>query len=235
MEKIDRTQVERNNILKLTDHAVLKQDTIKEDLTRDLRRTLDYECACLIVPPRYAWDISTRARGDMRLGVVIDFPFGYDTPETKCAEIEQMHEYGIKDFDVVLNIGQIKMGMWAMVGKEIELLRKAAGKNTLKVILETGLLTPEEIERTCIEAVRNHVDFVKTCTGYGPRGATLEDIRIMKEACAGNCKIKASGGIHTFEEAKAFLDAGADRIGSSILLQKAYYADHPDSSKPNPV
>lgn len=220
--------MDRKEILKKTEHAVLAQDTMLRDVVRDCRRAIDYKMPAIIVPPRYCKDAKSNTRTDISLGTVIGFPFGYDTAAAKCAAIELLKEEGVEEFDVVLNIGQIKMEMFAIVCMEMEKLRKAVGnRGVLKVILETGYLTEEQIGKTCIEAVRNRVDFVKTCTGFGPRGATLDDIRIMKEYCAGNCQIKAAGGIRTFEEAEKFLEAGADRIGASALLTEMYDEEHP--------
>lgn len=223
--------MDRKDILKVTEHAVLAQDTVLRDVVRDCRRALDYKMPAIIVPPRYCKDAKSNTRTDISLGTVISFPFGYDTPAAKCAVIEQLKELGVEEFDVVLNVGQIKMEMFAIVCQEMEKLRKAVGnRNTLKVILETGCLTEKQIGQVCIEAVRNRVDYVKTCTGYGPRGASLDDIRIMKECCAGHCRIKAAGGINTFEEAEKFIEAGADRIGASKLVTMLYNEEHPSYS-----
>jgi len=143
------------------------------------------------------------------------FPHGTASPDAKAFEAERAFGRGATDVDFVMHAGLAKDGDWDGVRREFSTLRAAAPEATLKVILETGLLTEDEIRRAAKCAVEAGLDFVKTSTGFGPRGATVEDVRLLRSVVGARCRVKASGGIRTRAEALALVAAGADRIGTS--------------------
>lgn len=146
---------------------------------------------------------------------VIGFPLGAMSTEAKVAELERAKLDGASEFDMVLNIGWLKSGQEIAVKKEIHRLKFAAQESVLKVIIETCYLTEQEKEKACQLAVAAGADFVKTSTGFGTGGATLQDIELMKNAVKGKAQLKASGGIRDAETAKKYIDAGVSRLGTS--------------------
>jgi len=143
------------------------------------------------------------------------FPHGATSPDAKAFEAERAFGRGATDIDFVMNAGLAKDGDWDGLRREFSAMRAAVPEATLKVILETGLLTEDEVRRAAECAVEAGLDFVKTSTGYGPRGATVEDVLLLRSVVGERCRIKASGGIRTRAEALALVAAGADRIGTS--------------------
>jgi deoxyribose-phosphate aldolase len=146
---------------------------------------------------------------------VIGFPLGAMSTEAKIAELQQAKHDGADEFDMVINLGWLKSGKENLVEDEIRQLKKAAGNLTLKVIIETCYLSDEEIVKASKLAVNAGADFVKTSTGFGTGGATLEAIKLMKDTVNGKAKLKASGGIRDFETAQKYINAGVSRIGTS--------------------
>ena len=152
----------------------------------------------------------------VKAACVIGFPLGANTTATKVFETKDAIANGADEVDMVLNIGRLKDGDDAYVTSEIKAVKEAAGDHVLKVIIETCLLTDEEKVRACRDAAAAGADFVKTSTGFSTGGATVADVKLMKEAVAGTpVKVKASGGVRTKEELKEMIDAGAERIGTS--------------------
>ncbi|MCC5790504.1 MAG: deoxyribose-phosphate aldolase [Opitutales bacterium] len=147
--------------------------------------------------------------------VVVAFPHGANTPDTKAAEARDTIQNGAREVDMVANIGRIRSGNWDAVRQDIEAVAKEtkAAKVPLKVILETAFLTVEEIHQATLCAIEAGADFVKTSTGFGPGGASEEAVRQMLETSAGRIKVKASGGIRTVEQAKAYVTMGVERLG----------------------
>jgi deoxyribose-phosphate aldolase len=146
---------------------------------------------------------------------VIGFPLGANASEIKAAEARLAVAQGAGEVDMVLNVGAAKDGEWGLVEADIRAVVEAAGAATVKVILETCYLTDAEKRQACAAAVRAGAHFVKTSTGFGTGGATVEDIRLMRAAVGAGMRVKASGGVRTLPEALAMLEAGADRIGAS--------------------
>ncbi|WP_430413176.1 deoxyribose-phosphate aldolase [Kordia sp.] len=146
---------------------------------------------------------------------VIGFPLGAMSTNAKVAELTQAKEDGADEFDMVMNIGWLKSGKDELILEEIKQLKLAAGNKVLKVIIETCYLTHEEKAKASELAVKAGADFVKTSTGFGSGGATLEDIAIMKNAVNGKAKLKASGGIRDYETAQQYIDVGVSRLGTS--------------------
>ena len=147
------------------------------------------------------------------------FPLGAMSTRAKAMEASLAIEDGAGEIDMVINVGALKTGDLDTVLKDISEVRKATGNNILKVIIETCYLNDKEKVLACQLSVKAGADFVKTSTGFGTGGATVQDVALMKEAVNGNAKVKASGGIRTEETAKAMIEAGADRLGTSATVK----------------
>ncbi len=151
----------------------------------------------------------------VRVVTVVGFPLGTQTPRCKAAEVDEAVAAGAHEVDAVWNLGWFLEGRYRAVVAELRGLRRAAGDRTLKVILETGHLTPPKLREAAALALGAGADFLKTSTGFGPRGATVEDVRTLRQVAGGRCGVKASGGIRSLEHASDLLAAGADRLGTS--------------------
>jgi deoxyribose-phosphate aldolase len=155
------------------------------------------------------------AGSEVLVCTVIGFPLGANSPEIKAAEARLAVSQGADEVDMVLNLGAAKAGDWKAVEEDILGVVKAAGKGLVKVIIETCYLTDDEKVKACEAAARAGARFVKTSTGFGTGGATVEDIRLMRKTIGDQLRVKASGGVRTCQDALAMLEAGADRIGAS--------------------
>ncbi len=151
----------------------------------------------------------------VRVVSVAGFPLGYQSTRSKVAEVAGLVEAGAAEVDVVMNLGWFLDGRLRAVARELQEIRRASEGRVLKVILETGALTPEQIREAAAVALGAGADFLKTCTGYGPRGVTIRDVRLLRQVAGGRCGVKASGGIRTLDQAVGLLAAGADRLGTS--------------------
>lgn len=152
---------------------------------------------------------------DVKIAAVVGFPLGAMAKEAKVFEAKKAIEDGASEIDMVINIGRLKDKEYDYVESEIREIKEAIGENILKVIIETCLLTDEEKVKACELSVAAGADFVKTSTGFSTGGATVSDVKLMADTVRDKAKVKASGGIHTREEALALIDAGASRIGAS--------------------
>ena len=155
----------------------------------------------------------------MKICTVIGFPNGYNTTAVKVFETKEAVREGADEIDMVVNLGMVKEGRFDDVTKEIAEIKKACSGKLLKVIVETCYLTEEEKVKLCGCVSEAGADFIKTSTGFGTGGATLEDVKLFKEHIAEGVSIKAAGGIKGFEDAEAFVEAGADRLGTSRLVK----------------
>jgi deoxyribose-phosphate aldolase len=168
-----------------------------------------------VVPSRVPEAAAILRGRPVALVTTAGFPHGTTSTDAKAFEAERAWGRGATDVDFVMNPGAAKDGDWDSVQREFSAMRRAVPEGVLKAILETGLLSEAEVRRAAGCAVEAGLDFVKTSTGYGPRGATVEDVRLLRAAVGERCRIKASGGIRTREQALALVAAGADRIGTS--------------------
>lgn len=198
------------------DLSLLRPDAgIKEiqGLIIDAQR---YPFASVCIPPCHV-RLAARMLGEspVKVGTVIGFPFGYQSTEAKIHEACDAVEAGAEEIDMVMNISMFKSGEIAYVRDEISEIVSALSGVTVKVIIETCYLTDEEKVRACELVINGGADYVKTSTGFGPGGATVEDIRLLKETASGRIRVKASGGIKTLDDALRMIDAGASRIGTS--------------------
>lgn len=160
---------------------------------------------------------------ERKVGTVVSFPIGQDATEIKLAAVREAMGLGADELDVSMNVGWFKGGREDQVLEEMKrvvlLVRELKGGRVVKFIIETGLLTEEEIKRAALLVAESGADFVKTCSGWGPRGAEVRDVELIKGAIGGRAKIKVAGGIHDFEAAKGFIEAGAERIGTSRAVE----------------
>ncbi len=213
--------MDKSAILARVDHTLLSQTATRDELYAlcdDARR---FSCASVCVPPALVNAAFRYMKGRFPVCTVIGFPNGYNTTASKIAETRLAIEDGATELDMVVNLGMVKEGDFASVTAEIAALKAVCGDLTLKVIVETCLLTEDEKIALCRCVSDAGADFIKTSTGFSKGGATVEDIRLFKAHVAPNVKIKAAGGIRTFEAAEALIEAGADRIGASALVNLA--------------
>lgn len=204
------------SIAKYIDHTILKQDARKEDIERITAEAREYGFASVCVNSCWVKLCHSLLEGtDVKVCTVVGFPLGAASSEAKKAETAAAVADGADEIDMVLNVGYLKSGMLKEVYEDIVAVRKACREKTLKVIIETCLLTDDEKIEACHIAERAGADFVKTSTGFSTGGAAVEDIVLMHDAVGGRIKVKASGGIRTLADAEAMIRAGASRIGAS--------------------
>ena len=209
----------RWNLPVLIDHTVLRPEATKSDVLRLCEEAKAHGFTVIFVPPCYVDEAAAAIAGtDIRLGIPIGFPLGGHTTRTKVAEAVEAVSRGARVLDMVLNVSRLKSGDHDYVRMDIAEVVKATPGVEHKVILETCYLTQEEKRTACHLVVEAGAEYVKTSTGFGAAGATVEDVRLMKHAVAGKAKVKASGGIRDWETTLAMLEAGADRIGTSASL-----------------
>ncbi len=200
------------------DHTVLKPTTSVEDVKKLCSEAAQYHFAAVCVPPPFAKNAKGLLHStNVKVATVIGFPFGYSVAAAKLAEVERAIKDGADELDVVINLAALKSGSWNYLELEMDLLIEKIHEHgrIVKVIIESGVLTNEEIVKCCEIYGKLGVDYLKTSTGYAQTGATLEAVQLMRVNLPSAIKIKASGGIKSYESAKIYIDAGADRIGTS--------------------
>lgn len=210
--------MENSQIMAHIDHTLLKAVSSWEEIQKLCDESLQYHTASVCVPPSYIERIR-RAYGDrVNICTVIGFPLGYSTTVVKAAEVRQAVADGANEVDVVVNLGDVKNGDFKKVTEEIAVLKRAAGRHILKVIIETCYLTEEEKIALCKCVTDGGADYIKTSTGFGTGGAKIGDIELFRRHIGPSVKIKAAGGIKTRADLELFLDAGCDRIGTSSAV-----------------
>lgn len=204
------------NYNKMIDHTVLKADTPLETVKRICDEAMEYGFASVCINPCHvAYCADYLKDSDVNVCTVIGFPLGANTSAVKAFETKDAIANGADEIDMVMNIGALKDKNYDLVRDDAKAVVEAANGTLVKVILETCLLTEDEIKKACELCVEAKADYVKTSTGFSTRGATIEDVRIMKEAVHGKAKVKAAGGVRTPEDMVKIVAAGADRIGTS--------------------
>ncbi len=206
------------NLANVIDHTILRPDCRLDEIKKICAEAEQFGFASVCVPPYF---IKEAARiledSKVKVSTVIGFPMGYSTTPAKVEEIKRGINDGVDELDVVVNICAVKEGNWYYVKSDLESMTLAAhlkGK-VIKVIFETSILSMQEIRELCNICVELGVDYVKTSTGMNGGGATREIVEFLRAELPSQIKIKASGGIRTAEQAKAFIEAGADRLGTS--------------------
>lgn len=205
-------------ILGHIDHTQLKPFATWEDIRLLCDEAAACQTASVCVPPAYVKRIKEAYGDRVVICTVVGFPLGYSVTEAKEAEVKKALEDGASEIDMVINMGDVKNGEYHRVEDEIRTLKKAAGSHILKVIIETCFLTEEEKIAMCKAVTAAGADYIKTSTGFGTGGATLEDIRLFRKYIGADVKIKAAGGIKTVEDLNHFLLEGCDRIGTSSAV-----------------
>ncbi|MBR0137295.1 MAG: deoxyribose-phosphate aldolase [Erysipelotrichaceae bacterium] len=201
---------------KYIDHTLLKADATRKQIEKLCEEAKQYDFASVCVNSGYVSLCRKLLEGsDVKVCTVIGFPLGACTTTTKAMETKRAYENGADEFDMVINIGQLKDGNLDFIVDDISAVVQQAQGKTVKVIIETCLLTDTEKLAACKCAVAAGADFVKTSTGFSTGGATVEDVALMRNAVKESCKVKASGGIRTYEDAMKMIEAGADRLGCS--------------------
>jgi deoxyribose-phosphate aldolase len=208
------------NLPSLIDHTVLRPEATKADVLQLCREAKEHRCTVIFVPPCYVDEaVAAVAGAAIRVGIPIGFPLGGHTTKAKVAEAIEAVAHGASVLDMVINVSRLKSGDYDEVRRDIAEVVTATPNVEHKVILETCYLTHQDKLTACRLVVEAGADYVKTSTGFGAAGATVEDVRLMKTAVAGRVKVKASGGIRDWKTAQAMLEAGADRIGTSASLK----------------
>lgn len=206
-------------ILSKVDHTLLKVDATWEEIREIIDDGIKYKTASVCIPASFVKDAKAYARGRTKVCTVIGFPNGYSTTAVKCFEAEDAVQNGADEIDMVINVGYVKEGRYDDILSEINEVKKACRGRLLKVIIETCLLTDEEIVRMCEVINTSDADYIKTSTGFSTEGANLKVVKLMNENISQGKCIKAAGGIKNLEDASAFLDAGAHRLGTSRIVK----------------
>lgn len=207
-----------NEILTHIDHTQLKAFAKWEDIERLCDEAIKYHTASVCIPPSYIKRVHDKYAENINICTVVGFPLGYSTTKAKVAEVEQALADGCNEIDMVINIGDVKNGDFDKVEEEIKAIKKVCGNHILKVIIETCYLTELEKIAMCKIVTNANADYIKTSTGFGTGGATIEDIELFRKNIGQNVKMKAAGGVKTKEDLIMFLEAGCDRIGTSSAV-----------------
>ena len=208
-----------NEILKHVDHTLLLQGATWEEIRQICDDGIKYQTASVCIPPCYVKQASEYVQGKVAICTVIGFPNGIITTKTKEFETKDAIANGASEIDMVINIGFLKDGRYEEVENEIRAIHEACDGRILKVIIETCLLTEEEKIKMCEIVTNAGAEFIKTSTGFSTAGATFDDVALMKEHVGENVKIKAAGGISSFDDAEKFISLGASRLGTSRLIK----------------
>lgn len=210
--------MEIKEIMSKVDHTLLTQTATVEEIKRICDDAVAYGTASVCIPPCYVGFAKEYLNGKVAVCTVIGFPNGYNATSVKRAETAQAIRDGADEIDMVINISDVKNGRYEAVLEEIKQLKAVCGEKVLKVIIETCLLTEEEKIKMCEIVTLSGADFIKTSTGFAGGGATFDDVALFKKHVGENVKIKAAGGIRSFDDARQFIELGADRLGTSRLV-----------------
>lgn len=213
--------MEQKDIFGKVDHTLLLQGATWEEIRQICEDAMAYGAASVCIPPSYVKQAHEYMGDRMAVCTVIGFPNGYNTTAVKEFEAKDAIAAGAEEIDMVINIGWVKDGRYDLVEEEIRTLKKACGDKILKVIIETCLLTEDEKIQMCETVTKAGADYIKTSTGFSTAGATFEDVALFAAHVGENVKIKAAGGISSFDDAGEFIRLGADRLGTSRIVKLA--------------
>ena len=208
-----------SDVLKIVDHTLLAQTATWAQIREILDDAMKYHTASACIPAAYVKQAAEYVQGRLPICTVIGFPNGYSTTETKVFEAKNAIENGANEIDMVINVGFLKDGRYEEVEEEIRKIHEACDGKILKVIIETCLLTDDEKIKMCELVTKAGAEFIKTSTGFSTAGATFADVKLMKEHVGEGVKVKAAGGISSFDDAEEFMRLGADRLGTSRLVK----------------
>ena len=209
----------KKEVLRIVDHTLLSQTATWADIKEILDDAMKYETASACIPAAYVKQAAEYVKEKLPICTVIGFPNGYSTTEVKVFETKDAIANGASEIDMVINIGFLKDGRYEEVENEIRKIHEACDGKILKVIIETCLLTEEEKIKMCEIVTNAQAEYIKTSTGFSTAGATFEDVALMKKYVGENVKIKAAGGISSFDDAEKFMSLGANRLGTSRLIK----------------
>lgn len=201
------------------DHTLLKATSSWEEIDLLCQEAINFKTASVCIPSCYVKRVKTKYQDDLTICTVIGFPLGYSVTAAKVAEAEQAILDGAEEVDMVINLCDVKNGDYDKVEQEICTLRNATKGKILKVIIETCYLTDSEKKDLCQIVTKCNADYIKTSTGFGTKGATVEDVRLFQGTIGSDVKIKAAGGIHKKEDMVEFLNMGVERLGTSSAVK----------------
>ena len=213
--------MEKNEIFRYVDHTLLKTTASTAQLKELCDDAIAYGTASVCIPPDRVRQVRQYVGSRMRICTVIGFPNGYNTTSVKAQETSECISAGADEIDMVINRGMVKDGLYNMVKSEIMTIKDICDDKILKVIVETCDLTQEEKIRMCEIVTESGADYIKTSTGFGSAGATFEDVALFRRYVGPHVKIKAAGGLSSFEDARKFIELGASRLGTSRLVNLA--------------
>ncbi len=211
--------MDKSNILKMVDHTLLAQNATWGDIRGILDDAMKYGTASACIPAAYVKQAADYVAGKLAICTVIGFPNGYNTTAVKVFETKDAIANGAEEIDMVINIGYLKDQRYQEIEDEIRAIHEACGGKILKVIIETCLLTEEEKIKMCQIVTDAGAEYIKTSTGFSKGGATFEDVDLMRKHIGKEVKVKAAGGISSFDDAEKFISLGAERLGTSRLIK----------------
>lgn len=217
--------MELQEILAKCDHTLLRPDCTAEEIRTLCDEAIRYGCASVCIPPAHVAGAKRYVGDRLPVCTVIGFPNGYMSSAAKAFEAQDAIAHGADELDMVVNLGMVRDGCWGDVLEDIRAVRRVSAGKVLKVIIETCLLSQTEKLQLCAIVSASGADFIKTSTGFSTGGATFEDVALLRANCDPKVKIKAAGGIGSLEDARRFIELGADRLGTSRLVKLAMEAE----------
>lgn len=211
--------MDKQQILNKVDHTLLHQQATWPEIKEILDDAIKYHTASACIPASYVKQAKEYVGDKLPICTVIGFPNGYSTTAVKIFETKDAIENGADEIDMVINIGDVKNNNYKNIENEIREIKKVCGHKVLKVIIETCLLTEQEIIKMCEVVTSAKADYIKTSTGFSTSGATFPDVALMKKHVGSEVKIKAAGGITSLEDAVKFIELGASRLGTSRIIK----------------
>lgn len=213
--------MDKKVIFQKVDHTLLTQTATWKEIQQICDDAIHYQTASVCIPPSYVKRAKDYVAGKMAICTVIGFPNGYNTTAVKEFETKNAIESGADEIDMVINLGDLKDGNYQAIEEEIRTLKKVCGSKVLKVIIETCLLTDEEKVKMCEVVTKAGADYIKTSTGFSTSGATFADVELFAKNVGTGVKMKAAGGISSFDDAEKFIELGASRLGTSRIVKLA--------------
>lgn len=206
-------------VLNSTDHTLLKQESTWQDIKNLCDEAIKYKTASVCIPPVFVKEAKEYVKGQIPICTVIGFPNGYQTTAVKVFETKDAIANGADEIDMVIQIGFLKEKRYAEIENEIKQIKAACQDKILKVIVETCLLSEEEKIKMCQIVTKAGADYIKTSTGFSTAGAKIEDVELFRKYVGPEVKVKAAGGMQNVEDGIRFLEAGADRLGTSKIVK----------------
>lgn len=213
--------MEKKLIYEKVDHTLLAQTATWEEIKQICDDAMVYKVASVCIPPSFVKQVKEYVQDNMKVCTVIGFPNGYNTTAVKVYETKDAIHNGADEIDMVINLGHLRDQRYELILDEIKQMKAACGELLLKVIIETCLLTEEEKIKMCEIVTEAGADFIKTSTGFSKSGATFEDVALFAKHIGKKVRIKAAGGISSFDDAEKFIELGASRLGTSRIVKLA--------------